>query len=376
MNNINLITKKIFIGSDHRGFEDKKLILSFLSTLDIETVDLGPEKYNQSDDYTDSAIKVAQAVQQNKNFKGILLCGSGVGMTIAANKFDDIRASEVRSRKEAIEDRKHHDSNILVLPADHLDIETIKEILPVWLSTKFEGGRHERRIKEINIIEDSEISQGLHPIVVPAILSSSLADYVNQFIINKAFTNQINIDISYGEYVDLKTPDIFEIINNVELDAVNLSVHLMVKDPKEILTKLEKIPQVYIVYVHYGTLDEEFITKERPYELGLTFNPDENILDHIDLIKKVRVLQLMTVVPGGQGKELRIDNLPRILELKKSGFDGEIHLDGGINEDSILNIIKYDIDVLNIGSGISRNEDPKQAFLELNNIIRKHNENK
>lgn len=145
MNNISTI----FIGGDHRGFETKQQIKNYLVKKGFDVVDKGNFVYNPDDDYPDFAFKVATEVANNKNSRGILICGSSIGISIAANKQKTIRASNPRTSDEAKEDREHHDSNILALSSNRMKVETMKQIIDIWLNTEFEGGRHQRRIQKI-----------------------------------------------------------------------------------------------------------------------------------------------------------------------------------------------------------------------------------
>lgn len=141
---------KIAIGNDHRGVELKKKILQKFSHLTFMNVGSDSE---ERVDYPDYAKKVAQKVSSKLCDRGILICGSGVGMSIVANKFPDVRASLVWDSRVAALTRQHNDSNILCLSGDLMDEKKAFDIVKTWLETSFEGGRHETRIKKIQAIE-------------------------------------------------------------------------------------------------------------------------------------------------------------------------------------------------------------------------------
>lgn len=146
--------KKIFIGADHRGFKLKSKIKTWLESWDVEAIDLGARNFDPTDDYTLYAEKVAVMVRDTKGAGGILLCGSGVGVDIAANKFDGIRASIGKNTGQVKSGRKDDNMNILVLAADHTKEKEAKEILRAFVNTKFDGKeRHKRRLREIEKIE-------------------------------------------------------------------------------------------------------------------------------------------------------------------------------------------------------------------------------
>ncbi len=144
---------KIAIGSDHRGFALKEHLVAMLEGLGHEVVDLGC-KGSESVDYPDYAFLVAEMVASGAAHRGILVCGSGIGMSIAANKVKGVRAALCRTVEDARMTRRHNDSNVLTLSERGLDDPKIDELVEVWLSTPFEGGRHLRRVEKIRQYEE------------------------------------------------------------------------------------------------------------------------------------------------------------------------------------------------------------------------------
>ena len=145
---MNSIFNKICISSDHAGFETKEFIKDLLIKSKISTVDLGPF-LNKSVDYPDYAKKVSNRVSKRKSDIGILVCGSGTGMAISANKTKGIRAAVGYSIKSTQLSRQHNNANVLCLGSRLTKRKDIKKIIKIFLGTKFEGGRHKRRIKKI-----------------------------------------------------------------------------------------------------------------------------------------------------------------------------------------------------------------------------------
>ncbi len=143
---------KVFIGADHAGFELKEKIRKLLADQGIEVADEGTHSA-ESVDYPDYARKVAEAVAGNGTQRGILVCGSGIGMAMAANKVHGIRAAHVTSEQEARMSREHNDANVLTLGARVLDEATALRIVQTFLNTQFEGGRHQRRVDKIAALE-------------------------------------------------------------------------------------------------------------------------------------------------------------------------------------------------------------------------------
>lgn len=139
---------KIAVGSDHRGAAVKQRIVPLLQQLGHEVVDMGPEG-TTSVDYPDFAFPVAQAVGSGKVDRGILICGTGIGMCIAANKVNGVRAAPCHDSITAELSRSHNDSNVMCLSGDLLGEELIERMIRIWLTTPFEAGRHARRVEKI-----------------------------------------------------------------------------------------------------------------------------------------------------------------------------------------------------------------------------------
>ncbi len=139
--------KKIFIASDHAGFRLKSTIISKLTKIQ-KIIDLGPFS-NNSVDYPDFAKKLSKKVSLNKGSFGILICGSGMGMAIAANKTKNIRAALCYSKKNTKLSRLHNNANIITLGERLIDKNKAFSLVKIFLSTKFEGGRHLRRVKKM-----------------------------------------------------------------------------------------------------------------------------------------------------------------------------------------------------------------------------------
>ncbi|MBD3419501.1 MAG: ribose 5-phosphate isomerase B [Chitinivibrionales bacterium] len=141
--------EKIVLGSDHAGFELKEFVKKELEKRGIPYEDAGAQKLDPNDDYPVFAAKVARAVSGGDYTRGIAMCGSGIGVSITANRFKNIRATLVDTPDLARIARSHNNSNILVMGGRTVDEETARQILDAWLSTKFDGGRHERRLKQL-----------------------------------------------------------------------------------------------------------------------------------------------------------------------------------------------------------------------------------
>lgn len=143
---------KIAIGCDHAGIAMKNEIIPVLEELDISWQDLGT-KSEESCDYPDYGERVSEEVSKGLVDRGILICGTGIGMSIVANKFPGVRAALCSEDYSAKMSRLHNNANLLVLPGRIIDAKTAGDIIKVWLKTDFEGGRHQRRLDKITAIE-------------------------------------------------------------------------------------------------------------------------------------------------------------------------------------------------------------------------------
>lgn len=140
---------KIAIACDHRGFKLKKHILSWLNNDKYDLTDFGTDS-DESVDYPEIALNLAQKVADGHFERGILICGSGLGMSIVANKVKGIRAAFCMTPEIALLSRRHNKANILVLAGRFTDEKTADKIVQNWISAEFEGGRHDRRVKKIH----------------------------------------------------------------------------------------------------------------------------------------------------------------------------------------------------------------------------------
>ena len=143
------MSETIPIASYHAGVEMKNRLVSELKKLGYKPDDIGGNDASKPDDYPDYAHPLAKEVSEGQAKRGILLCGSGVGMDIVANRYPGVRAALAWAPVIGELSRKHNDSNVLVLPARFMTDDQAVETMKAWLDAKFEGGRHERRVKKI-----------------------------------------------------------------------------------------------------------------------------------------------------------------------------------------------------------------------------------
>ena len=145
----------IYIGADHRGFELKEHLKSFLASKGYQVADMGNDHYDKEDDYPDFAAKVAKNVSEEyETAMGILICGSGVGVDVVANKFPRVRSALAMSPDQAFDARNDDNANVLSLAANYTSKEAAEKIVSTWLATPFAGDeRFRRRLKKIEDVE-------------------------------------------------------------------------------------------------------------------------------------------------------------------------------------------------------------------------------
>ena len=146
---------KIVVGSDHRGYQAKEQIKAIIAQLGHEAVDIGTEDSNPIG-YPDLAYLAASQVSKKEADRAILACGTGIGMSITANKLSGVRAALCHDELSAQISRHHNDANVLCISGDLIGDVLLRKVVEVWLNTEFSGGRHQRRVSKITAIEEGK----------------------------------------------------------------------------------------------------------------------------------------------------------------------------------------------------------------------------
>lgn len=142
---------KIFIGADHRGFELKNSLIDFLQSKNIRVEDMGNYQYDKEDDYNDYAKEVAKAVSYDSEAVGIVICGSGIGVAMQANRFKHVRAALGFNKDQVVHGRVNDHVNVLALPAEYLDTQTAEELVSAFLTAEpNQGEKYVRRVKKLD----------------------------------------------------------------------------------------------------------------------------------------------------------------------------------------------------------------------------------
>lgn len=145
---------KIYIASDHAGYEAKMQVKGILENMGVLVIDLGTDNAKNSVDYPDFAALVANSIKSNDEF-GVLICGSGIGISIAANRFSHIRCALSHNATIARLSREHNDANVLCFGARVVGAEVIKDMVEVFFTTEFSGGRHQKRVEKLGVCQCS-----------------------------------------------------------------------------------------------------------------------------------------------------------------------------------------------------------------------------
>lgn len=143
---------KIAIGADHAGFDFKEKLKKFLIESNYEVEDFGAYDFDKDDGFPDYALPVSKSVAEGKNDRGVLVCGSGIGVSIVANKVKGIRAVNCTCEEFAVLSRQHNNTNVICFPGRFLALEDAKKYLDIWLNTEFLGGKYQERNDKIDLI--------------------------------------------------------------------------------------------------------------------------------------------------------------------------------------------------------------------------------
>jgi ribulose-phosphate 3-epimerase len=203
--------------------------------------------------------------------------------------------------------------------------------------------------------------------IIPAILSENLEDYILFAEKFSKFSSHIHLDFMDGIYVEKTSPTLHEILDEIGNIDVKKSIHLMHKQPELVLDLLNS-NHVETVYVHADTINAETLNIFPELKIGIVLNPDHKVADYFNLIEKATVVMIMAIEPGMQGTEFLPETLLKINQLRDMGYDGEIHIDGHVNESTILSILDYKPDVLNVGSAIQLSDNPAESYLRLKKL--------
>lgn len=201
--------------------------------------------------------------------------------------------------------------------------------------------------------------------IIPGVLDKKLEPYITQVKTVSKFTKSIHIDVMDGEYVLTKSPDLYTLVESLKDEKVVLDFHLMTYEMEEKLKLLSNYKNIRFVYCHIENLDPKLLGCDKEYHFKVVpvINPDINIDNFSSVLNSINDIMFMTVQPGGQGNPFTPEALDAITYIKeKYNFKGKIHIDGGVNDNTINHILKYNPDLLVVGSFIAQSKNPKEAY--------------
>ncbi len=375
MININLL-----IATDHRGIWLASELIDKLNMksaeLNLKINDLGGGELT-SDDYPIQAsklvreLKIAQAGQRDQDGQsvGILICGSGLGILMAANKHRSIRASLYLPGIDYKFERAEHNSNVLVIAADNFSaakeqddkfnqqLEKLASDVTDWLSGDHSKAtpRYKRRVKQLKLIELTQDSG--YPLIVPAVLTADQQVFKSIISKQSSRTPLLNFDFIDGSLVSGQTISIEAALTELRSYQSLISIHSMNRGVEAEATLVSTLPNLVYFYIQVEAgLNQCQRVAETEYSFlpVLSINAGTVLTPEITaLAKKFQAVQFMTVDAGAQGRAFLPNCLDKIPRLRDAGFGGEIHLDGGINSENIELIKTFKPDVCNVGSGYS-----------------------
>ena len=369
----------IVIGSDHAGVETKKFIMNLLDAYNIKYEDVGSYDPNVSVDYPVYAKKVADIVME-RGIKGILVCGSGTGMAIAANKVNGIRASFSFDAYSAKMARHDNDANVLTLRGREFPTSEIKVIVETWLSTPFSGiDRHIHRIKEVHQMEKNAVVDMIkkrnNKRVIPSVFSTDEKEFAKRFNLTASIAKYIHIDIMDGEFVKVNSIPPSSIPNLKEYDAL-FEAHLMVSVPRAFFPLLKEKGFKRVIfhieshkdrYDLQKTIDEANSMNLRPM---IAINPNTPLDELLPFVNDIDGVLFMGVMPGAEKQPFIESDYVRIEKFRKANKKIWIQVDGGVTPSVAQKLTKIGVNAVNSGSYVSASADPKHALKELEHIMK------
>ncbi len=363
---------RIAIAADHGGFDLKEKIKQYLETNGYSVRDYGTHG-SESVDYPDFAKKVAAAVSAKECERGILVCGTGIGMSITANKFPGVYAALCHDEYTAKMSRAHNNSNVLTLGGRTTNEETAIKIVDTWLGTDFEGERHERRIRKIKDVEPKKPKVMR---VAVAFLEKDENQMTAESILKKiprleaAGVATIQWDLMDGKYnpnntIKWFTTDVMkDVMRSTRLDS---EAHLMVAEPLLFVDKVKDYCSLIIFHIEACKTSDDVTNTIRKIKscgrkAGIAIEPETSldVLDaYLGLVDNILVMTVKTGYAGQQFMDMS-DKIVKLNEIRKRrGLNFEIEIDGGINDKTIEIVRAAGCDAVNSASYILNNDYEK-----------------
>ena len=357
--------RKIYIGSDHTGYVHFDFLKEKLTEKGYEVIDCVGRDRLQEDDYPDRAFDMYRAMLSSGFGEGILLCGSGEGMSLVSNKFPGIRAVEVRDKQEAQLSRKHNGANVLCLGARELQKEAMLEIVSVWLETQYsEEERHIRRREKISSLERAgwyyaEKQHLRSHTIIPSILVQDRGIAIQRLKSVSGLARWVQIDIADETFTKSRTllPDA---IDTKEWPFL-FEAHLMVANPLKYIDTCKRAGYQKVTF-HYEVKEErEKIIQtllSLKMQVGIALAPKTPLLSLEPYFSHIHSITLVSVVPGKSGQTMFDDTEERLRFLrKKAPRSLDLFVDGGVNQKNVGDMANAGADGVCVASALFGGEE-------------------
>lgn len=357
--------RKVYIGSDHTGYEFADFLIQRLSELGYNVTDCIGENRSEEDDYPDRAFDVYRAMLSSGFGEGILLCGSGEGMSLVSNKFPGVRAVEVRNKQEAQLSRKHNGANVLCLGARELQKEEMLEIVSLWLDTKYsEEERHERRRGKISSMERAgwyyaEKQNFLSDGIIPSILVQDKGLALQRLRSVAGLARWVQIDIADETFTPSQT--IFPDDIDTKEWPFLFEAHLMVANPLKYIDACKRAGYQRIIFHHEVQEDLEKIIRailSLKMQVGIAISPKTPLLSLEPYFSHIHAITLVSVIPGKSGQTMFDDTEERLRFLRKKVPRAlDLFVDGGVNQKNIGDMANAGADGVCVSSALFDGEE-------------------
>jgi ribose 5-phosphate isomerase B len=280
----------IILAADHNGVELKKYLYSFLSERGFRCIDLGPYTNKKSVDYTDYAYQLGQIIHNGDVSKGILICGTGVGMSIASNRFENVRAALVHNLTTAPKCREHNNSNILCLGSWITPPKAAEEICDAWLNTSFGEGRHNKRVEKISHHKPNTVvfTNGVFDIIHPGHIE--LLEFAGS--LGDKLIVAINSDRSVKELKGSSRPVVCELDRKKILESIKEVDEVIIFDDEESSNIFQQIEPDIIVKGGEWTAEEVRKRDNIPDDIQIKIFPLVSDYSTTEILKKIKINEI------------------------------------------------------------------------------------
>lgn len=341
----------------------KEMLREFLEEKKYTVVDCGNTVLEEGDDYSEFGILVGRAVANDPGSLGMALCGSGVGMSVSANKVAGVRAGYASDAEHAKMGKRDDDTNVLCLGTKKISADEVKEIALTWIETPFQK-EEERFVRRVEVMKAFEKAEAIRTVknfskvkIVPAILETNIDAVYRKLSLVEGLADWVQLDIMDGAFVAEKSFDLNEFDKNRY--GFFYEAHLMVSDPFSYLDTCERVGIDRVLF-HWESMRnveraKDFCREsvERGMRVGIALNPETAISEIIDLASHIDSILLMGVHPGKSGQDMLPNVMERIREVRSLfPLRVSLEIDGGVTEENFSDCLSVGVERVVMGSAI------------------------